>query len=426
MSTEPAPHGTPAGAPTPAAEPGIVVVGAGLAAASLARAYREGGGTAPETLVGLEPELPYERPGLSKEVLKGDKEEASVYFRDQAWYDDNHVDLRLGRRVVAIDRDAHEVELDDGARLPYRKLVLATGAQPRTLALPGADLPQVLTLRTLPDNRRLKAALGDGTRWVILGAGWIGLEVAAAAAQAGSTVTVLEAADVPLGRILGDRMGEHFAALHRAHGVDLRTGVRVEAIEGEGGAVTGVRVDGAVIPAEVVLVAVGAAPSVELAEQAGLEVDNGVVVDDHLTTSDPDVLAIGDVANAANTALGGRLRVEHWDNAKRQGKLAGQVLLAAERGEPLPAYDWQPYFYTDQYDLGMEYVGRGSSDDEVVVRGDEGSGEFVAFWLRDGVVSAAMNVNVWDVNDTLRELVGRRIPAERLADDHLPLAQLAD
>ena len=273
------------------------------------------------------------------------------------------------------------------------------------------------SLRRIPDSLALKESFVEGRRLVVIGAGWIGLEVAAAASEAGVDVTVLEYADVPLRAALGDRLGTYFAALHRKHGVTLRTGVSVTGIEGSG-TVTGVRTADELFPADLVLVGVGAVPNTELAQQAGLPVDNGIVVDDRLRSRE-HVFAIGDVANATNTALGARLRVEHWDNAIRQGKLAGRVLLGQDA-----RYDWQPYFYTDQYDLGMEYVGRSASGDDVVLRGSEDSGEFIAFWQRQGVVTAAMNVNVWDVNDALRALIGRTVDSSRLADGHIELAEL--
>jgi 3-phenylpropionate/trans-cinnamate dioxygenase ferredoxin reductase subunit len=228
---------------------------------------------------------------------------------------------------------------------------------------------------------------------------------------------VLEFADVPLRAALGDRMGSHFAQLHRSHGVNLRTGVKVTGIKGVD-AITAVRAGDELFPADLVLVGVGAVPNVGLAQKAGLTTDNGIVVDEQLRAAE-HVFAVGDVANATNTALATRLRVEHWDNAIRQGDLAGRVLLGQDS-----RYDWQPYFYTDQYDLGMEYVGRGGPDDEVVVRGSEESGEFIAFWQRHGVVTAAMNVNIWDVNDQLRALVGRQVDGARLADERIGLTDL--
>jgi len=402
------------------AEPGVVVVGGGLAGAKVVQTLREEGYDGALTLVGDEPHRPYERPPLSKEYLQGRAPLEKAFVHPEDWYAGHGVDLRLGHRAVALDRERHEVHLDVGEVVPYRHLVLATGSEPRRLRVPGAELGGVHTLRRVADSDALREAFGRGGRLVVVGGGWLGLEVAAAARMAGVEVTVLEAAEQPLLAVLGEEMARYFAELHRRHGVDLRTGAAVRAFHGRDGHVAEVEVDDEVVPADLVLVAVGAAPVTGLAEEAGLEVDNGVLVDEQLRTSDPAVLAVGDVANARNTALGRRLRVEHWDNARRQGKLAARVILGRD-----DRYDWVPYFYTDQYDLGMEYVGLGGVGDRVVVRGDTASGEFIVFWVGgDGRVTAAMNVNTWDVNDDLRALVGRRVDPARLADPAVPLAGL--
>ncbi len=398
-------------------ERGVVIVGAGQAAANVASTLRDAGDQRPVTIIGDEGLLPYERPGLSKSVLMGKDEPEVLYVHDQGWYEDRGIETRLDDPATELDLDGQTVRLASGASVPYADLVLATGARPRTLDLPGLALPQVHTLRRIPDSVSLREAFAGSRRLVVIGAGWIGLEVAAAAVEAGLDVTVLEFSDVPLRAALGDRLGNHFAQLHRSHGVNLRTGVKVSGVVGVD-AVTGVRVGDEVFPADLVVVGVGALPNVGLAQHAGLTVDNGIVVDDQLRARE-HVYAIGDVANATNTALGTRLRVEHWDNAKRQGALAARVLLGEDA-----RYDWQPYFYTDQYDLGMEYVGRGAADDDVTIRGSQESGEFIAFWQRQGVVTAAMNVNIWDVNDHLRALIGRQIDSARLADDRIGLQEL--
>lgn len=394
----------------------VVVVGAGLAGAHVVTTLREEGYTGPVTLVGVEPEPPYERPPLSKSFLQGASPFEEALVHPEAWYAEHDVDLRLGTTASRIDRDAHEVELDSGERLSYERLVLATGAAARTLDLPGSDLAGVHTLRSVADSRVLKDALGPGARLVVVGGGWIGLELAASACGLGAEVTVLEAAPLPLGRVLGPRIAQHFVDLHRSHGVDVRTSVGLEGFVGESGRVSAVLADGEELGADLVVVGVGAAPRTELAAAAGLELDGGgVVVDEYLRSSDAHVLAVGDIAYARNTVLG-PLRVEHWDNAIRQGRLAARTILA--RGD---TYDWLPYFFTDQFDLGMEYVGRSGPDDAVVLRGDPSSGEFCAFWLAGGRVTAAMNVNVWDVNDALRALVGRTVDPDRLADRGVPL-----
>ncbi|MEE6282711.1 NAD(P)/FAD-dependent oxidoreductase [Georgenia sp. MJ170] len=396
---------------------GTVVVGAGLAGAKVVEQLRAGGYDAPVTLVGDEGIAPYERPQLSKDYLQGNAPFAVVH--PVAWYDEHDITTHLDDAARVIDREAHEVVLTSGARLGYTHLVLATGSEPRALPVPGADLDGVLTLRRLPDSDAIRTAIAAGGRMVLVGGGWIGLEVAAAARLAGLDVTVLETDELPLQRILGPVVAGHFAQLHRDHGVDLRTSTTVTALEGAGGRVTGVVAAGGTIPADVVVVGIGAAPNVALARDAGLPVGTGVLVDEHLRSSDPAVLAVGDIAEAHNLALGRRLRVEHWDNAIRQGALAARVILGEDAG-----YDWQPYFFTDQYELGMEYVGHGGGQDDVTLRGSLSSGEFLAFWHREGTLTAAMNVNIWDVNDDLRTLLGRRIPPTRLADEDIALTGL--
>jgi 3-phenylpropionate/trans-cinnamate dioxygenase ferredoxin reductase subunit len=396
---------------------GTAVIGGGLAAAHAIESLRSDGYTEPITLIGDESELPYERPALSKAYLMGKAGELHVH--DAGWYGRQQVDLRLGERAVAVDRDGRRVLLGSGDVVPYEHLLVATGARPRALSIPGALTPGVHTLRTKADSDRLREALARDEHWVIIGAGWIGLEVAAAARAAGRTVTVLEYASLPLQRVLGDRLGRYFLDLHLGNGVDLRTGVGVRAIERTGPRLT-VRVDRDDVVADAVVMAVGVEPNVELV--AGLGTDSvigGLAVDEHLRTADPHVLAAGDVAAARNTALGRRLRVEHWDNAIRQGRLAAATILGLDR-----EYDWQPYFFTDQYELGMEYVGHAAPGDRVTIRGSLLGGQFLAFWQDGDRVTAAMNVNIWDVNADLRRLLGRELPAERLADTGVALADL--
>ncbi|MEU8118030.1 FAD-dependent oxidoreductase [Spirillospora sp. NPDC049024] len=402
-----------------AADPGCVVIGAGLAAANVAQTLREQGFDEPITLIGDERERPYERPALSKGYLQGKTEASSLYVHGENWYADHGIDTRFGEAAVSIDRIGRQVRLASGDSVAFRKLVITTGSSPRVLDIPGTGLAGVHTLRRIGDGDALRAALDEGGRWVVIGGGWIGLEVAAAARAAGREVTVLEYAPLPLQRVLGDRLGRYFAELHRSHGVDLRTGVSVTEIVGSGGKATGVRTDRGLVPADLVVMGVGATPNTALAAEAGLKVDGGVVADERLRTGDPAILAAGDVVTAHNTALGRSLRVEHWDNAIRQGRLAAMSIL-----DRPGRYDWQPYFYTDQFDLGMEYVGHANADDDVVIRGDTAGGEYIAFWLRDGLVTAAMNVNIWDVNDDLRSLIGRTIATDRLADADIALTDL--
>ena len=402
----------------------FVVVGGGLAGAKAVESLRDQGFDGRLVLIGAEPHLPYERPPLSKGYLQGKSTIEDAVVHDQAWYDEHDIELRLGREATGLDVVGHTVALGDEL-ITYDKLLLATGSQPRLLNLPGADLDGVLTLRTVEDSDRLRAAFDGAARVVFIGGGWIGLEVAAAARQAGAEVTVLEALPLPLVRVLGDEMAGVFADLHREHGVDLRTGVTVEEIEAADGTghVGAVRLgDGTRIPATVVVVGIGAAPDVTLAEDAGLEVDNGVLVDAGGRTSDPDVFAAGDIAHAEHPVLGRRIRVEHWANALNQPATVATAMLGGDA-----SYDNLPYFYTDQYDLGMEYAGLGAPDDEVVVRGDRDGREFVAFWLRDGRVTAGMAVNIWDVLDDVKALIlsGNRVDPDRLADARVPLTELA-
>ncbi len=382
----------------------IVIVGGGLAAAHAVESLRDQEYAGRLTLVCREPHAPYERPPLSKGYLAGKDDRDAAFPHDAGWYRDNDVTLKLGSAAVDLRLADRVVVLDDGTSLGYDRLLLATGASPRTLQLPGIE--KALTLRTIDDSERLRDSFQEGRRIAIIGGGWIGLEVAATAHQAGMEAVVLEAGGRPLGHLLGPAVADHVAAVHARNGVEIRTGVQVEAVV-DGGVQTA---DG-MVAADLVLLAVGATPTSGLAESAGLDVDNGVLVDERLQSSDPHVYAAGDVANAHNTALGQRLRVEHWDNAIRQGKLAGRTMLGVDG-----AYDWQPYFFTDQFDFSMEYVGRNAPDDEVVLRGDVGGGEYVAWWLRDGVVTAGMNVNVWDVNDRIRELIGKAVDPADLTD----------
>lgn len=400
----------------------FVIVGGGLAAAKLAQELRAADFPGSITLIGAEEHLPYERPPLSKEFLFGKKQLPDFTVEPAQWYRDHHVELLLGTTVTALDPRARTVTLPDGSALPYDKLALATGSTPRRLPVPGADAPGVYTLRTIDDARALAGLFARG-RLAIVGAGWIGLEVAAAARAADCAVTVVETAPQPLMGPLGPEMGAVFADLHRAHGVDLRLGARLDAVTtGADGAVTGLALaDGGTVAADAVLMAVGAAPNIALAADAGLAVGTGVLVDASLRTSDPDIVAVGDIAEQAHPRLGGGIRVEHWANALNQPAVAAATMLgrAAE-------YDRLPYFFTDQYDLGMEYTGYATADRtaRVVVRGSLADREFVAFWLdAENRVLAGMNVNVWDVTDRIKELITSATPVDpdRLADPTQPM-----
>ena len=397
--------------PTSSQPSRIVIVGASLAGASAAITLREHGYQGELTLIGEESVLPYERPPLSKAVLLGNTDEPD-WVADEATYAEKNITLRRGITATRIDR-ARRVVVASRTEYPYDKLLIATGSAPRRLDLPGADLDGLLTLRTLEESLALRERFTEGAAIVIVGAGWIGCEAAAAARQHGANVTMIEPRSQPLLPVTGEQVGACFAALHRDHGVDLRLGIGVTGFAGDG-AVSSVHIKGhASVPADIVLVGVGAAPNIALADAAGLQLtDGGIAVDATLRSSDPDIYAAGDVAAHDHPRYRHRIRIEHWANAKDQGKHVAANLLGA--GEP---YLLRPFFFSDQYDLGCEY--RGFADpakDRLVVRGDLASREFTAFWLRDGAVAAAMNVNQWDDGDTLQELVdtGRQVTDQEL------------
>jgi 3-phenylpropionate/trans-cinnamate dioxygenase ferredoxin reductase component len=393
----------------------FVIVGGGLAGAKAAEALRARGFDGQLTLIGEETHLPYERPPLSKDYLTGKTGLDSVFVHDADWYAGHQVDLRLGVAATGIDRASRRVALADGSAVGYDKLLLATGASPRRL--PHVD--GVHYLRTIGDCERIRDILATASHLAVIGGGWIGLEVAAAARQAGLRVTVLETLELPLLRVLGREMARVFADLHTAHGVDLRLGVSIGEISGHG-----VRLaDGTEIEADAVVAGIGATPNTQLAERAGLEVSDGVVTGASLATSDPDIFAAGDIARAFHPLLGRHLRVEHWANALNSPATAAAAMLGEQA-----SYEELPYFYTDQYDLGMEYVGHVGPGgyDRLVVRGDLTAREFIAFWLSGGRVQAGMNVNVWGVTDPVKALIrsGRLVEAAALADPGTPLDQV--
>lgn len=402
----------------------IAIIGGGLAGAQAAEQLREGGYDGRITLVSDERELPYLRPPLSKDYLSGKADRDHVFVHPEPWYRDHDVDLILGNAAKRLDIDEQRVHLADGEHLDYDALLLATGSSPRPLTIPGVGLSGVCTLRRLDDSDYLRTQLVRDRRVVIIGAGWIGLEVASAARAAGSVVTMLEAADLPMARVLGPALGRYFADLHRAHGVDLRLGVRIEQLTGHHGHVTGVRlVDGTQIDADLVVVGVGITPNVDLAADAGLEVDNGIVVDEHLRSSVSDVYAAGDVANAFHPLLRHHLRVEHWANARYQPAVAAQSMLGKNA-----VYDRLPFFYSDQYDIGLEYVGHAGPDDvdTVRVRGDLDAHQFVAFWISDRRVLAGMHVNTWGATEAIEALIRSRrdVDLDRLVDLDVSLEEV--
>jgi 3-phenylpropionate/trans-cinnamate dioxygenase ferredoxin reductase subunit len=399
----------------------FIIVGASLAGAKAAETLRAEGFQGRVVLIGAEDERPYERPPLSKDYLRGEVGREKVYVHDEAFYAEHDIDLRLGRVAVGLDPARREVAFDNGERLGYERLLLTTGACARRLAIPGADLEGVLYLRSVEDSDALRERLDRGGRVVVVGAGWIGAEVAASARQRGLEVTVLDPMSVPLERVLGIDVGAIYRDVHTDHGVQMLMGTGVAAFEGAT-AVERVRTsDGRVLDCDFVVVGVGVQPRTELAEQAVIAADNGILVDEYLQTSANGVYAAGDVANAYHPFYGEYIRVEHWANALNQAPAAARNML----GHATP-FDRVPYFFSDQYDLGMEYAGFATTWDRVIFRGDPADREFIAFWITGDHVVAGMNVNVWDVNDTIQRLIRERtaVDGRRLADPDVPLDDL--
>jgi 3-phenylpropionate/trans-cinnamate dioxygenase ferredoxin reductase subunit len=403
-------------------DPTVVIVGASVAGAKAAEGARTAGFDGRVVLVGDEHELPYERPPLSKAVLRGEAAPETTRVHDDGFYATHDIELLTGRTVEVLDPDTHQIRLDGNEVLPFTAAVVATGAAPRRLDIPGAELAGVHYLREIGDSRQLGDAIRGAERVAVIGAGWIGSEVAASARQMGADVVLIDPAPAPLHRVLGDEIGEVFRRLHADHGVTLRLRTGVTELHGADHVERVILSDGRVEAADLVVIGVGVTPRVELAAAAGLKVDDGIVIDDHLHSSVPGVYAAGDVASAWHPHYGCHLRVEHWANALNQGAAAG---INAAGGHE--RYTRLPYFFSDQYDLGMEYVGHSDPDDAVVVRGSLTDRQFIAFWHRDGVVTAAMNVNVWDVVDDLKAIAaaGRPLDPSLLSDPAVNLSELA-
>jgi 3-phenylpropionate/trans-cinnamate dioxygenase ferredoxin reductase component len=399
----------------------FIIVGASLAGAKAAETLRTDGFDGHVVLIGAEHERPYERPPLSKDYLRGEAGREKVYVHAEGFYAEQGIDLRLGRTAASLDTSAKELVLDDGERLRYDRLLLTTGAEPRRLAIPGSELDGVLYLRSVDDSDVLRERLDRGGTVVVVGAGWIGAEVAASARQRGLEVTVVAPSTVPLKRVLGIEAGAFYRDIHTDKGVKMLMGTEVAAFDGDG-AVERVRTsDGRELECDFVVVGVGVRPRAQLAAEAGIAVDDGILVNERLQTSVPDVFAAGDVANAHHPFYGERIRIEHWANALNQGPAAARNMLGRA-----DAYDRLPYFFSDQYDTGMEYTGFARTWERVVFRGDPASGEFIAFWLAGDHVVAGMNVNVWDVTDPIQRLIRERVAADdrRLADPDIPLEEL--
>ncbi|MCW2506524.1 MAG: putative ferredoxin reductase [Actinomycetia bacterium] len=401
----------------------FVIAGGGLAGAKAADTLRAEGFAGRIVLASGENEYPYERPPLSKGYLQGKDERESAQVFEPSWYAENNVELLRGTAVTGLDPAGHVAALANGQSVTYDKLLIATGAVPRPLAGTGSDLDGIHYLRNLTDSERIRDQLGEHKHLLVVGAGWIGLEVAAAARMAGAQVTVVEVAALPLERVLGRECAQIFARLHAEQGVDLRLQTGLHELIGQGRAERALLTDGSEIEIDAVVVGIGAAPADDLAKTAGLQTSNGILTDEHLRTSEPDIFAAGDVANAWHPLFGERVRTEHWANALTSGPAAARSMLGQD-----VTYDPVPYFFSDQYSLGMEYAGwiGPAGYDEVVFRGDVPGREFVAFWLRAGVVLAGMNVNVWDVSDDIQALVRSRavVDRARLADHAVPITEL--
>jgi 3-phenylpropionate/trans-cinnamate dioxygenase ferredoxin reductase subunit len=399
----------------------FVIVGASLAGAKAAEELRKLGFDGVVMLIGADPERPYERPPLSKDHLRGESESEKAFVHEATFYNEQEIELITGHTVTELYIGERKIELDDGRSVGFDKLLLTTGAEPRRIQVPGADLEEIYYLRTLADSDALRDRIERGGRLAVVGAGWIGSEVAASARQKGVEVTLIDPLALPNERIFGPEIGSFYRDVHAQHGVELALGQGVDGFEGEG-RVTAVRTSvGRTIECDFAVVGVGVVPALELARAAGLELDNGIAVDDALRTSAPNVFAAGDVANAWHPFFGRRLRLEHWSNALDQGPAAARAML----GEAV-SYDRIPYFFSDQYEVGMEYSGFATDWDEVVFRGDREAGEFIAFWVKDSRVVAGMNVNVWDVNEHVQALVRSRQPVEwaLLRDPDTALADL--
>jgi 3-phenylpropionate/trans-cinnamate dioxygenase ferredoxin reductase component len=398
-----------------------VIVGAGMAGAKSAEALRAEGFDGRIVLIGDEDERPYERPPLSKGFLRGELDREKLYVHPESFYAEHDIELRPGTRAQAVDVDARQVVLAEGDRLRFDRLLLATGAKPRRLGLDGVDLTGVHYLRELSDAYALRAAFGRSRRLVVIGGGWIGAEVAASARQLGLEVAIVEPAEVMLERALGRELGGFYGELHRDNGVELHTGAMPVRLDGDE-RVSAVRLqDGRRLECDLVLVGIGVIPRTELAERAGILVENGIIATRQLETSVPGIFVAGDVASAQHPFYGRRVRVEHWANALNQPAVAAQSML----GKPA-AYDRLPYFFSDQYDVGMEFVGDPAGSDELVFRGDLAQREFIAFWLSQGRVIAGMNVNVWDVVDDIKALINSRtaVDSRSLRDSDVPLGKL--
>jgi 3-phenylpropionate/trans-cinnamate dioxygenase ferredoxin reductase subunit len=401
------------------ARPTFVILGAGLCGGAAAQTLRDEGFDGRVILIGDEPHLPYERPPLSKEYLRGEQERDRLFVHPETWYSEQEIDVRLGIRATAIDLAERTIVLTDGDRLSYDSLLMATGGRPRRLG--GEPSERVLYLRTVEDADRIRERLSPGGRLVVVGAGFIGAEVAASARTLGVDVTVLEMLDVPLAKVLGNDLGNVYAAIHRDHGVDLRTGEGVESVEDRGDSVLVRTTKGDTVEGDAVVVGVGILPNAELADAAGLELTNGIAVDEYCKTSRDGVFAAGDVADHFHPVFGRRIRVEHFDNALKHGAHAARNMIGREE-----AFDDPHWFWSDQYDYNLQYGGFAAEWDDIVIRGSLAERNFAAFFLKDGVLLAALGLNRGrDVRRAMKLIAACARPdRQKLQDEDVDLRTL--
>ena len=399
----------------------FVIIGAGQAGGWTAKTLRDEGFEGRVIIIGDENFAPHERPPLSKEVLLGDAEKDVCLLWPPGTLEDAGIELRLGVSVSAIDADGHTLSLGNGETIGWNKLMIATGGRARPLPVDGADLDGVYTLRTIEDAEGIRARLVSGANVLVIGAGWIGLEVAAAARKRDANATVIELADRVCARALTPEMSAWVHELHVSHGVDIRLSAAFDHFEGDGKLQRAVLGDGTAIPCDVAVVGIGLIQNTELAEQAGLSIDNGIVVDEHGQTSHPDIFSAGDVTNHPNALLGRRVRLESWENAQNQGINAAKAMLGT-----MQPYAEIPWFWSDQYDANIQMMGLPENWDETVIRGDRDAGEFIEFYLKEGEIQGAAAINnARDLRFTRRMMTsGKKFEAASLADPDIKLQKL--
>lgn len=403
------------------AEQTFVIVGASLAGAMAAGTLREEGFDGRIVLLGAEPDIPYHRPALSKSYLSGKAELDSTHVYPADFYDEHKIELQTSTVVERVEPDSNEVVLKNGDRIKYDKLLLTTGSEPKKLPVKGADLKEVHYLRTAENSTALRERLKPGIKLAVIGSSWIGSEVAATARQRGASVALLDQKSVPLELVLGKQIGSYYDRLHKQNGVEMFFDVQVEALEGSD-VVERVRLkDGRTIDCDLVLIGIGVAPRLELAKAAGLELDSGVIVDQYLRSSVDNIFAAGDIADAQNTFLNKRIRIEHWANARAQGTLVAKNML-----DKNVANDEVPYFFSEQYGIMMQYLGNTGGSKDIVIRGSLEDDHFMAFWMDGQRIVVAMQVNIPDVKEQLHQLVRDRVEVDRdrLADTSVSLEDL--